>query len=411
MKIAIINTYAHGGAGTAAIRTTEALRSIGHDAKLLVREGHSTEIIKAFPNKRIAKIPFIAERLTFLPFEHDKSVRFSFSPANFGLDLRCNSLVQQSDAIHLHWINQGFLGLKNIEQLTKMNKPVVWTLHDMWAFTGGCHYSRECNHFETGCGNCFFLKKPAPNDLSYKVLHKKIEHFSNKIKFTTPSEWLAKIARTSFLLKNADIQAIPNPIDTSFFKPISKSEVLQERNKLGIPVGSKVLLFVAMNISEIRKGFVFLKLALQKLKENNPNSKIELLVLGKCDTKVLESLPFPSTALGLVNNSREMRKYYAVADAFVIPSLEDNLPNTVMESMSCGTPVIGFETGGIPEMVDHQVNGFIAQQKDIEGLAKGIFEVMEKEENLDKMRGSARKKVVANYSYSIVAGNYEKLYR
>ena len=413
MNVAVLNTYAHGGAGTAAIRTTEALVSIGHNAHLLVREGVPSDLIHlvgAEGSNWFPRLPFYAERAAFWPFERDKSVRFAFSPANFGLDLSQNKLVKNADAIHLHWINQGFLGLKNIAQLSDLHKPIVWTLHDMWAFTGGCHYSRDCRNYETGCGNCFYLKKPFDKDLSYRVLQKKQQLFSEKIRFTTPSAWLARIARSSFLLKNADIRAIPNPIDIAFFKPISTEERLAERQKLGIAAERNILLFVAMNIAEERKGFVFLKTALEKLHAQNPDFQADILVLGKCEPQVLAELPFPARPLGLIREPSEMRKFYALADVFIIPSLEDNLPNTVMESMACGTPVVGFDTGGIPEMVDHQINGFVAKQKDAAGLADGIYNLLKNKEILLKFREAARQKVVEHYSYEIVAKQYEKLY-
>lgn len=410
MNIALINTYAHGGAGTAAIRTTEALNSIGHEAQLLVREGKSSETVQVIDNQWFARLPFYAERVAFLPFERDKSVRFSFSPANFGLNLSQYPLVKKADAIHLHWINQGFLGLKNIGQLLKLNKPIVWTLHDMWAFTGGCHYSQACDHYKTGCGNCFYLKKPFDKDLTYRVLQNKQSFFTDKIRFTTPSEWLAKIAQSSSLLKNAQISAIPNPINIDFFKPFSKEERAFERQKLGIPADRNVLLFVAMNIAEERKGFAFLKTGLEKLHAQHPDFQADILVLGKCDPKVLAELPFPTKPLGLVSDPAEMRKFYALADVFIIPSLEDNLPNTVMESLACGTPVVGFETGGISEMVGHLENGFIAKQRDSGALADGIYLLLNNKEKLFKMRESARKKVVDNYSFSVVAKQYERLY-
>ncbi len=410
MKVALVNTYAHGGAGTAAIRTAEALASIGHDARLLVREGKRSKFVQVVENQRLAKIPFLAERLAFLPFEKDWSVRFAFSPANFGLDLSRHPLIKTADAIHLHWINQGFLGLKNIAQLAALGKPLVWTLHDMWAFTGGCHYSRGCENFQTGCGDCPFLKWPSKGDLSRRVLKKKHMLFSDKIKFTTPSEWLARIARTSSLMKDADIRVIPNPIDTGFFRPFSDEERLAERQRLDIAPGRAVLLFVAMNVAEERKGYSFLKTALEKIRSQRPEFQADMLVLGKCDAAVLAELPFPARPLGLVKEAAEMRRFYALADCFIIPTLEDNLPNTVMESLSCGTPVVGFKTGGIPEMVGHLESGFLAEQRNAEELAAGILYLFEEKGRLEKVRDVARRKAVNSYGHETVARLYERLY-
>jgi glycosyltransferase involved in cell wall biosynthesis len=410
ISIALFNTYPHGGAGTAAMRLTEALVSVGHDARLLTRTGVAEKLLQPIDNQWITKIPFLAERLEFLIYERDKSVRFSFSTGSFGNDLREHAVVQKADVLHFHWTNQGFLSLENMAELAFLDKPIIWTLHDMWAFTGGCHYSQNCLNYQTGCGNCPYLKRPSERDLSFRIMENKLSLFNKNIKYVTPSRWLERIARTSLLLADADICTIPNPIDTDFWTPLSTEIRLAERQKLGIHPDENVLLFVAMNIKETRKGFDYLKKSLEILRLQQPDFQVVILVLGKADPVVLATLPFPTRSLGLVREASELRKFYGLADLFIIPSLEDNLPNTVMESLACGTPVAGFDTGGIPEMVDHKINGFIAPQRDSIILAEGIFEVLSNKNRLIKMRESARKKVLENYSYEIVARQYEQLY-
>jgi glycosyltransferase involved in cell wall biosynthesis len=410
MKVALFNTYPHGGAGTAALRLTEALASVGHDARLLTRTGAADKWIQPIDNQRLAKFSFLAERLEFLIYERDKSVRFSFSTASFGNDLRENAVLKNADALHFHWINQGFLSLENIAELAELNKPIVWTLHDMWAFTGGCHYAQDCENYRTGCGNCPYLKRPSERDLSFRIIENKLSLFHKKIKYVTPSRWLEQLARTSLLLADADIRTIPNPIDTDFWSPLSPEIRLAEREKLGIAPDQKVLLFVAMNVKETRKGFDYLKKSLEILNAQHVDFQGVILVLGKADPDVLATLPFPVRPLGLVREAAELRKFYGLADVFIIPSLEDNLPNTVMESLACGTPVAGFDTGGIAEMVDHEINGFIAPQRDSAALADGIFEILSDKNRLVKMRENARQKVLENYTYEMVARQYSELY-
>lgn len=399
MKIALINTYSQGGAGIACRRLQEALLAQGHDVTLLTRDNSGK------------KWPFYAERLHFLPFEKDKSVRFAFSLANYGTNLSKHPIVQAADVIHLHWVNQGFLSLENIQQLAALGKPICWTLHDMWAFTGGCHYSRGCRHFETHCGQCNYLRQPGANDLSHQIWSKKKSLLPTTLQIVTCSNWLAEEAKSSGLLRQFTIQSIPNPIDTAFFKPISPEERAENRSKLGVSAKSKLLLFAAMKVSETRKGFAYLLESLNWLKEHRPDLPLELLVLGKADPIELAALPYPVHALGLIRDARQLVQAYGMADVFVIPSLEDNLPNTVMEALACGTPVAGFDTGGIPEMVQSGYNGKLAPQRDSQALALAVEEVVGLEENLEKMRRNARKWVEKNYNQELIADQYLRVYQ
>lgn len=396
MNILLINTYHHGGAGVAARRLRVALNSGGIQADLLTADLAGSNW------------PFYAERLSFLPFERDKSVRFSFSLANFGHDIRTHPLVQKADILHLHWINQGLLSLKNICQLSELGKPIVWTLHDMWAFTGGCHYSGACTNYLTGCGNCPLLRWPGPHDLSRRILDRKRTLLPRNIHFVTCSEWLAGVACSSALLRSYAVEAIPNPIDTDVFKPLSESERADYRKKIGVSENAQVVLFVAMKVTEERKGFPYLLAALHTIKQEQPGRPIEILVMGKSDPEILRALPYPVHALGLISNTADLVNAYGAADVFVIPSLEDNLPNTVMEALACGTPVAGFKTGGIPEMVGHRKEGFIALQKDVAGLANGIVYSID---NQLSIRKNARQKVLNEYAHAPVVARYSTLYQ
>ena len=400
MKIALVNTYAHGGAGIACRRLMAALQGAGNEVVLLTRETAG----KSWP--------FYAERLSFLPYEKDKTVRFAYSLANFGADICQHPDIQSADIIHLHWVNQGFLSLKNIQQLAATGKPIFWTLHDMWAFTGGCHYNRGCDHFRTAsCGNCPMLKNPGDHDLSNRIWLKKQKTFPSNLHFVTCSEWLAGVARTSSLLKNHHIQAIPNPIDTQVFKPLSKTERMAMRRSMGIADEARLLLFVAMNVNDERKGFRYVQSALQWLKAQAGDVRYEVLVLGKAEETVTAAVPFPVHLPGMLSDPIQMAKFYSIADVFVAPSLEDNLPNTVMEALACGTPVAGFPTGGIPEMVDHLQNGVITSRPDGIELGQAIREVVSNNEQLAMYRKNARKKVLKCYDNGVVARRYMEAFR
>jgi len=398
MKVLLLNTYARGGAAVACQRLRGALEQAGVEAQMLNADQAGN------------RWPFYAERLSFLPFEHDKSVRFSFSLANFGKNLLHHPMVQEADVLHLHWINQGFLSLKGIQQLSLLGKPMVWTLHDMWAFTGGCHYSRGCNHFQESCGHCPYLKNPSPSDLSHRIWIRKQQLYPKNIQFVTCSAWLASVARSSSLLKDYAITNIPNPIDVTLFKPLLDTERRNFRLSKGINPQSRLLLFAAMNVSEERKGFRFLQEALHLLKSQHPDFQLEIMVLGKVQPDVLSALPYPVHALGMIQDQRELIRIYGSADVFVIPSLEDNLPNTVMESLACGTPVAGFQTGGIPEMVGHLEQGFIAPQGDSRKLAEGIYWVLNNAD-IANQRKRAREKATSQYANALIAKQYTDIYQ
>lgn len=348
----------NGGAGIAAGRLKVALEKEGHRVDYLVREKASTSNAIKFGTGLISWLKFIAERLFFLRFEKDKSIRFLFNPGVFGSDISKHRLIQQADIVHLHWVNFGFLSVSDITQLTKLNKPIFWTLHDMWAFTGGCHHSGDCEFFQQSCGDCKFLKNPHPTDLSHRMWEAKKTGFASKnLHIITCSDWLGNRAKQSSILGGQSIITIPNAIDTEFFSP--------NANSLELDPNKKYVLFVAMRVNAPAKGFHLLKEALHYLDA----ATTELLIVGG---EMTEDLPLKAHNFGQVSDPARMRDIYAAADVFVTPSLEENLPNTIMEAMACGTACVGFQVGGIPEMIEHQVTGYVAQAFDPEDLAKGI---------------------------------------
>jgi glycosyltransferase involved in cell wall biosynthesis len=426
MRILLLNTFDdYGGASLACSRLLTALnKQEGIEAKLLVHHSQNESnqvhgVASGYWAGKAAMARFAWERMRYWMYARDKSVRFAFSPADVGVDISNHAWVQEADILHLHWINFGFLSLKSLDKLIKLGKPIVWTLHDMWAFTGGCHYAGTCEYYKHKCGNCQFLKKPHPKDWSAKVFQQKFRLYQDSnIHFVTCSQWLADIARESSLLKRSihstkkiHLESIPNPIDTEVFKPINYS---QSRKKLQLPENKFLLLFGAMNTQDKRKGFIHLANALRIIHQNHPqlNSQIELVVFGKSQSIDFEGLPFHTHHLGVLRGADSLRLAYDAADAFVLPSLEDNLPNTVMEALACGTPCIAFRTGGLPEMISHQVNGYLADYQSDEDLAKGILTMYEqlKNQQNQSFAESARAKVLLDYSEDSVGKQYLKLY-
>ncbi|GAA4097896.1 glycosyltransferase family 4 protein [Mucilaginibacter panaciglaebae] len=416
MKVTLINTSdAGGGAPAACFRLLKALVSQKTEARLLVQHKKTNDervvgIATNFLTRLRANVNFLRERIPFILFhERDKSVRFAFSTANAGTSLIDHQLVKDADIIHLHWTNSGFLSITDLKVLIDTGTPIVWTLHDMWTFTGGCHYSGTCDGFIRECGNCPFLRDAGYHDISHQGWLRKAAMYAGatNVTFITCSKWLASIAKQSSLIKNFRIEAIPNPVDIDIFSPKDK---IAARQKRGIDPQAKIILFGAANINDRRKGIGYLVEALSILKGQYAGSeKIEIIIFGKNKDFDISQLHFTVHQLHLITSQQELAEVYSVADVFVTPSLEDNLPNTIMESMACGTPVVAFETGGIPEMIDHQQNGYLAAFKDAADMAKGLGEVLN--EATVKLSANARQKVLDNYTNEKVAQQYINVYQ
>jgi len=417
MKVTLINTSdAGGGAPAACMRLLKALETKQVDVHMLVQEKKTgEERVSAIGDKFIAglkiKFNFFYERLPFIWFKAKaRAVRFAFSTANAGTDITKQPAITTADVLHLHWTNAGFLSLENLKQLFETGKPVVWTLHDMWAFTGGCHYAGDCDHFVNQCGNCWMLRDASANDISHSGWLRKAEMYkaSKNIVFVTCSNWLAGVARTSLLLKDFRIEAIPNPIDTTIFSPKDK---IAAREKWHIDPASKIILFGAANILDRRKGITYLVDALNDLKKKYAaTDNVEIVIFGKNKSFDVNLLPFKAYELSLIDSQEDMAALYNCADVYVTPAIEDNLPNTVMEALSCGTPVVAFNTGGIPDMVDHLQNGYLAEFKSAPDFATGIHYILNSQKK-NELAQNARQKVLNNFTNEIVASKYLAVYQ
>lgn len=394
MKVAIINTSERtGGAAVAAERLGKALKKSGIQVDKLVRK-----------DTWLNRFRFYWERLIIFLCNHlNRKNLFTVSIANTGTDLSEESLVKEADIIHLHWINQGFLSLRDIEKLVKLNKPIVWTMHDMWPCTGICHHARDCEKFQTKCESCFFLESKN-KDLSTSVFNKKLSLYKNaNITFVGCSQWLANRAKKSYLLRGNTVLSIPNPIDTEVYHPIEQD---MARELLGLPSEKKLLLFGALNVTDKRKGIDYLIEALNIIKMQD----MELVVFGQVKDDIRGLFPVPIHSMGYLSDESKIATLYNAVDMFITSSLEENLPNTIMESMACGTPCVGFATGGIPEMIDHRVNGYIANYKDANDLANGIQWVLEHKDR-QSLSDACVKKVRESYTEEVVAKQYMALYK
>lgn len=415
MKIVHLNSSdSGGGASIACRRISDSLKSNGIDSKVLVQNKKS----QASDVSSIIENPF-SKISYYLRFFLDESYirlftvqsRGRFSNPSFGTEVLNHQLIQEADVINLHWVNGGFLSLQSINKLKKLGKPIVWTLHDMWAFTGGCHYNLGCDKFLISCSNCPSLRFSGKNDLSSKIFKKKKDVYSDlNLTIVTCSKWLAEESGRSELLKDKKIENIPNPVDPEIYKPINKIEA---GRKLNLPDDKFIILFGSMNTNDERKGLKYLLDSLNLLlqKHNELKDKIELVVFGSVDSNLIEKVPFKVNSFGSVKSESEVVHIYNSADIYVAPSLQDNLPNTVLESTSCGTPVVAFNVGGIPDMINHKMNGYLAELKSVDDLTNGILWFFNNQGKAKEFSDNARQKAIENFSPQLIGKRYFELYK
>ena len=415
MKVLLINTSEQtGGAAVAASRLMKTLQKEAVNAEMLVLDRQTEDptvhsLNTSWFKEKINWFRFLYERLIiFCLNKFDRVNLFKISIANTGTNISNHPLVKNADIIHLHWINHNFLSLKNIGQLTSLGKPIVWTMHDMWPCTGICHHARECTNYQNGCGQCFYLHSSNSKDISYHIFSRKKKFLQHKnVTYVGCSRWMAERAKISALTRDENIYSIPNPIDTNVFKKLNKEKA---RERLNLPQDKYLLLFGAVNVTDKRKGLDYLIDGLKCVKQQFPTiyNKIELVIFGQIKSEICPCFDIPIHPMNFLKDEETIVNLYNAVDLFVTPSLDENLPNTIMEAMACGTPCVGFDTGGIPEMIDHKENGYVAQYRNVEDLAEGIVWTLE---NKGTLSDKAVEKVKNNYTNSIVAQQYTELYK
>ena len=401
MRVLIVNTSERtGGAAVAASRLLEALNNNGIKAKMLVRDKQTDNLcVVQHPQQRRLRWAFLWERLVIWMRLHLRRKRlFEIDIANSGADITQLPEFQEANIIHLHWINQGMLSLKQIRKILDSGKRVVWTMHDIWPATAICHLTLDCRRFEEQCEAC-----PLSNSLATKVWRRKRQMLEKKrVTFVACSEWLAGEARKSALLKGQTIVSIPNPIDTHVFRPGDRQAA---RKALGLPEDGKMILFVSQRATNPYKGMQYL---IEACGKSNLGDTF-VAILGGHAEELESRLPLKSYALGYINDEHRIVQVYQAANVFVLPSLSENLPNTIMEAMACGVPCLGFNVGGIPEEIEHQKTGYVAAYRDAEDLARGLHWILE-EADYDTLSNACLHHVAACYSQQSVAKRYIEVY-
>ena len=412
MRVLIVNTSERtGGAAIAANRLMHALNNNGTEARMLVRDRKTdaAEVVN-IPQSWRLKANFLWERgVIWLANNLSKHNIFQVDIANCGTDITGMDAFNWADVIHLHWVNQGFLSLDDMDRIMASGKPVVVTLHDQWYFTGICHYSGICEKYKSQCEKCPMLKGQKM-DLAKKVFDRKRAIYKDRnITFVGCSHWMAELARQSALTGGHMVTNVPNAIDTDVFTPMDKTVA---RKKFNLPEDMRLLLFGAQRITDKRKGFRFLVEACEHIAMHHPTlpGHLGVVVLGGDAESVKEALPLPVYTVNYLSNETDIAQLYNAADLFVTPSLQDNLPNTIVEAMSCGVPCVGFNVGGIPEMINHKQDGYVADYCDSIDFAQGISWCLN-EARLPALSAAARSTALATYSEAVAAQRYLAIYQ
>jgi glycosyltransferase involved in cell wall biosynthesis len=399
-----------GGAARAAVRLATGLRHRGVDVRMAVQRKDSDRhwIIRgeSKTQKFLSRALGYIDRLpnAIYPNRSKEDWSNNWFPNDIGKGFG----FDRYDLLHLHWMGGGFLPMR---VLAKVSLPIVWTLHDMWSFTGGCHYSGDCPRFADACGNCPQLFSRAANDLSaWNLRAKQRAYDGKKMYIVSPSNWLARLARKSSLFRQFEVSVIPYGIDLKIFRPIDRRVA---RDILGFPQDTRIVLFGAVNATrDDRKGFSLLCSAIAELgKDGARPDNLQVVVFGSGEPSDPLELGVPVRFMGKLSDDASLACLYSSADVMILPSRQENLANAVIEAMACGIPTVAFDIGGNSDIVDHLETGYLAKPFETGDLAAGISWVLGDAARLARLSEAARRKCEREYDLDVVCVQYEELYR
>lgn len=397
-----------GGAARAAIRINDSISRLNCDEDsnnivLVGRKYTSNSLVRGIVPTKLGKLLFVLNN-TFNNFSLIKyDFKTLFSNSIFGFDISNNQYVKECDIINLHWINGGGLSYRSLKRLSKLNKPIVWTLHDMWPFTGGCHYDEECGKYKEICGKCKVLNSKKERDLAKRNQYKKYKLFKEMdLTIVGCSNWITNCAKESYILRDKECLNIPNTLDLNIYKSIDKDIA---KSILNISTNKKIVLFGAMSsTSDERKGFKYL---IEAVKNLNKEEYIAVIFGNKERNMEIERY-LDVIYLGELSDDYSLILAYNCADVFIAPSKQENLANTVMESLACGTPVVAFNIGGMSDMIKHQYNGYLAKAFNYKEICIGIKYCIDNRKLLSE---NAIRYVKEKYNYKEIGNRYLHLYK
>lgn len=412
LKVCHVNFSDHlGGAAAAAYRLHTALMQNGADSVMLVDfKTKNDDSVMALSDVFSRHTGKLIRFLNFWPLifypRRQKNVVWDLARWSKNLTQKINAV--KADIVHLHWINHGLL---SVNDLAKINKPIVWTMHDEWPFTGGCHYAGACRLFQADCGFCPILGSKKEFDPSRRVwLAKEKAWRSLNLTLIAPSRWLKNEAELSALFAQKPVILAANCLPVDEFCPMDKN---QARRQLGLAADKKIILAGAFDfLNDSRKGYELLKTALHSPSLSSLKEKIQVVFFGIDEKRKnhFHLSPLSSRSFGFIREQQTMRQLYAAADIFVAPSLAENLANTIMEAMSCGTPCVAFNSGGAPDLIEHRINGYLARPFDVGDLAQGMFWLLQNAQTKN-IAQAARQTINERFNPRSVAQSHMAVYR
>ena len=416
MKVIHVSTHdIRGGAARSAYRLHQGLQRIGWSSTMFVKEKTCPDptILRFEPPRGLVtrlrgRVRREVIARDFLRYQASRPVGYeAFSDDRTPSQEAVLGQIPRCNVVNLHWV-AGLVDITSFFPQMTQTTPVVWTLHDMNAFTGGCHYDSQCGRFAGSCGLCPQLGSSREQDLSRTVWERKNQALAacknGSLRIVTPSRWLAEEARSSTLLSGVRVDVIPYGLDLDVFAPRDRAF---SRDLLGIPQDARVIFFLAGTLDNRRKGFSLLLEALPYCAKHI--DKLLLVSLGESPPKMDGGVPW--LHLGSINDDRLLSLVYSAADLFVLPSLQDNLANTVLEAMACGVPVVSFNAGGTPDMVRPGITGQLVPAYDVSALAAVIVQLMNAPDLLRSMSAHCRRVALDEYSLTLQAQRYAELYK
>ena len=409
MKILYLNgADIEGGAAKAATRLLHGIHALGAEARLYVQRKYGDAPLVDGPRSMFGKALGLArptlEQLVSGITPGKANGPFCAALLPDGLSMRLKGA--SADLIHLHWVAR----MMRLETLSLLTAPIVWTLHDSWAFTGGCYLPGDCTRYRQSCGACPVLGCAKESDLSHRVWRRKEEAWRGlNLTIIAPSRWMAACARASSLLGKLRIEVIPNGVDVQSYKPVEKHAA---RKRYSLPKDKKLILFGGKSATlDPNKGFHLYQEALRELAANTRNDQVELVFFGSLEPDKLSDLGFKSHYLGWQDDDIGLAQLYSAADVFVLPSIQESLGYTVMEAMACGTPAVAFSQGGVPDLIDHRQNGYLAKPYEPSDLARGLGWIIEDKHRWQELSFNARRKIENAFAMEKVAKRHLDLYQ
>lgn len=408
MKVLHLSSDLGGGAARAALRLHRALLHNGVESELLVKAKHTDEQGVCGPERRIGRLwSDICGLVDAIPIKLQRPYDLAPRSVAWYGSLKAGEIDRRrADFVHIHWCYDGFL---SIEQLSKITSPLIWNLHDMWAFCGAEHLAPDSPNARWRTGYTASNRNPAAGgiDIDRWTWERKRTHLRQPIQLVAPSRWLADCAAQSFLMTGWPVAVVPNALDVEAYRPIPKSVA---RQILALPEQVPLVLFGAIHGTRVpHKGWDLLQPALAKVAKKFPDA--ECMVFGQHEPEDRPVTQMPVRWFGRLHDDVSLNLLYSAADVMVVPSRQEAFGQTASEAQACGCPVVAFRATGLMDVVEHRLTGYLAEPFSVDDLAEGIAWVLSNSAIRAQLSLAARERAVRLWSYSAISSAYRELYK